>query len=717
MKWGLLTFPLVFSVAFLVLLLAPKSGSVPKYSEVRAGYQASEAVLLDRHGTRLQELRADDNVRSLRWLQLDEISPALAAAVVYAEDRKFYTHHGVDWRGVGGAALRWIGGHGDRGASTITMQLAGLLDSRLHAGARGRHSVTQKLIQFTDAQSLESSWSKQQILEAYFNLVSFRGELRGIGAAAKGLFGAYASGLTDTESAILAAMLRSPNATAARVVLRACAILKGVRPAASCELLEGRVRQLLAGAYSIPREVALAPHVALRLLTNGRREVTSTLDGGLQRFVIESLSQHLAAVSAQNVHDGAVLVVDNETGDVLAYVGNTGAHSSAIHVDGVVARRQAGSTLKPFLYALAFEMRRLTAASLLDDSPLDVTVGHDIYRPQNYDHSFHGPVSARVALASSLNVPAVRTLQLVGVDALVERLGASGFTELRSAEDYGPSLALGSADINHWELVNAYRTFANSGVWSELQLEHGVVSERHQAYRPATAFLISDILSDRESRAVTFGLENQLATRFWSAVKTGTSKDMRDNWCVGYSRRFTVGVWVGNFSGAPMWNVSGITGAAPVWAEVMNYLHADATAQLGAPLAPKGLIHRGNDWFLRGTEPVELAPLAPVLARSSPSNLPSQTSLPRITYPSSEMIVALDPDIAPERQRIALKASGGEHLRWILNGRELGSASGIVLWRPVNGEQSLSLVDAADGVVDSVHFTVRGHDRRELPTR
>jgi penicillin-binding protein 1C len=177
-----------------------------------------------------------------------------------------------------------------------------------------------------------------------------------------------------------------------------------------------------------------------------------TLDQKLQRFSTETLRQHLLSVQGQNVHDGAVVVADNKTGEVLAYVGNVGALASARYVDGVQARRQAGSILKPFLYGLAFDKLLITPASLLDDAPLDVTAANGIYRPENYDQQFHGLVTARTALASSLNIPAVKLLNLTGVESFVQKLGDFGFERLQS-HFYGPSRI---SDVTLWELINTY---------------------------------------------------------------------------------------------------------------------------------------------------------------------------------------------------------------------------------------------------------------------
>jgi len=410
-------------------------------------------------------------------------------------------------------------------------------------------------------------------------------------------------------------------------------------------------------------------------------------------------------VRSARVADGAVLVVDNAAGDVLAYVVSSGDLSAAPLVDGVRARRQAGSALKPFLYGLALDRRLLTPATLLEDSPLEIAVAGGLYRPRNYDESFRGPVSARVALAASLNVPAVRVLTLLGAETFVDELRRLGFGLDQPGDWYGPALALGSADVTLWEMTGAYRALANGGTWTPLRLTPGerdadarfVISED-------AAFLVAHVLADRESRSATFGLENVLATPFWTAVKTGTSKDMRDNWCVGFSRRYTVGVWVGNFSGAPMQNVSGITGAAPVWVDVMHALHRAASSL--APAPPPGVIAarvafagevepERRDWFLRGTEPAAVTTIA--------------TRHSRIVAPVSGTIIAIDPEIPPDRQRVTFEAEGLDAgVRWVLDGVELAPAAGPLLWPPHPGRHVLTLLDADSRLRDTATFEVRG---------
>jgi penicillin-binding protein 1C len=453
--------------------------------------------------------------------------------------------------------------------------------------------------------------------------------------------------------------------------------------------------------------LASAVH-ASRLLADAAQpchDVPSSLDAGIQAVAEESLRRHLVELRDRSVRDGAVLVVDNASGEVLAYVGSSGDLSPASHVDGVRALRQAGSTLKPFLYASAIERDLLTPATLLEDAPLDVSLPGGAYRPANYDDAFRGLVSVRTALASSLNIPAVRTLLLVGDDAFARTLRALGVSSVsRPGDYYGPSLALGSADVSLWELVAAYRALARGGVWSPLRLTAASSEEPRRVFGAATAFLVGDILSDRESRAATFGLENALATPFWSAVKTGTSKDMRDNWCIGYSQRFTVGVWVGNFSGESMRDVSGVTGAAPVWEDVMTALHSHEPGN--APAAPDGVVAAWTSFardaeparrelYRRGREPVAQGGVLETIAR--------------IEAPEDGSILALDPDIAPRRQRVALTVHAPRaDLAWRLDGKALGSAASLLLWEPVQGRHDLELLDGAGRRMDVARFEVKG---------
>lgn len=695
-------------IAILAFFTAP-AYALLTFDEVRTSYKKSDAVLLDRHGNVIHDLRVDSKGRRLDWTGLSHISPALVKAVIWSEDRRFHEHGGVDWTALGTAAVENVFSGSKRGASTITMQLASMLEKKLRP-KKTKRTLSQKWDQISAARELDATWTKDRILEAYLNLVTFRSELQGIDAAARGLFGKEPDGLDEKESLLLAVLIRSPNAAADIVSARACVLADSMKSAANCADIKTLAADTLTGPYRIIFRHSLAPHAALQLLSDGRQKAVSAIDGPLQKFALETLIYQMKTLGDRNVRDGAVLVADNRTGEILAYVANSGASSSARHVDGIIAMRQAGSTLKPFLYGLAIENGLLTAASLLDDSAVNVPTPAGLYIPHNYDNEFKGLVSVRTALSSSLNIPAVRALMLVEPDDFARRLRSLGFRDLKEGEYYGLSMALGSVDVSLYDLVNAYRTIANSGRWSRMTIEAAQKKgASKRVMSRGAAFIISDILSDRAARSLTFGYENPLSTRFWTAVKTGTSKDMRDNWCVGFSDRYTVGVWVGNFSGEPMWNVSGISGAAPVWLEVMNYLHRQRPSR--PQQSPSEVIAKRvsfsnpaeperDEWFIKGTEPAGIMTHVPEPDKSNERLA--------ITYPAIATIIAIDPDIPAENSLIFFEASAKGSFDWVLNSEKIGSGSRFVSWKPQYGRYKLSLVDKQGKVIDSVKFEVRG---------
>lgn len=690
--------------------------AVPSHEAVRARSAPSEARLLDRRGRILHERRVRMDERRLAWTPLAEISPALVEAVIETEDRRFREHGGVDVRALIGALLAELRGD-RRGASTLTMQLAGELEPKLRAQG-GRRTLAQKVRQIRHALALERRWSKDQILEAYLNRVGFRGELVGVAAGARGLFDKAPHALDRSEAWLLAALLQSPNAPAEAVAGRACRLAaRAMRPAPEagaappdCGGFESRAARAFAGAPSPSPPAALAPHLATRLL-GPSGDVRTTLDADLQRIATRALTEQLARLADRRVRDGAVLVVENASGDVLAWVGSSGALSNARHVDFVRARRQAGSTLKPFLYALAFEDRILSPTTLLDDSPLEIPTALGSYRPDNYDHRYHGPVEARIALAASLNIPAVRVLERVGVDRAVVALRAFGLRALERADYYGPSLALGAADVTLEELVGAYRALARGGRPGGLRVradDPPAPDAAEPVVGAGASFLIAEILADRGHRSLTFGLESALATRSFAAVKTGTSKDMRDNWCLGFSDRYTVGVWVGNGSGEPMQDVSGIDGATPVWSALMNALHEGAPSR--TPTPPADVVATARGHALRGTEPALEAAIDVAHAPdpAPPAEVVGLAALARIVSPASGLVIAWDPDIPPDRQRLLVEARPPDpRLALVLDGRRLGSAATPHLWRVERGRHRLVLADEAGVELDRVAFLVR----------
>lgn len=726
---------------FLIAVCAHPAWATATFDEVKRGFKSSDTLILDRSGEVIQRLRTDSTVRRGQWVALPDISPALRTALVLSEDKRFYEHSGVDWRAVSSAAWGNLWNTKTRGASTLSMQLAGLLDEDWRASAGGR-SITQKIGQTVSAQVLETRWRKDQILEAYLNLVPFRGELVGIDALSRTLFGKAAHGLDEREAAIAAALVRAPNAKATQVTQRACGVLKTMQAPAKtdCDGLDLFATAALQ-RKSFDATEGVAPHLARQVL----RQASAPRAGGkpaalapalpsavrapLQRFAVQTLRQHLRELRGRHVEDGAIVVLDNASGEVLAWVGSSGELSDAAEVDGVLALRQPGSTLKPFLYAQAIAERRITAASLLEDSSSQIPTAGGLYIPQNYDRQFKGLISARTALGASLNVPAVRTLVMVSPDAFHKQLRAVGLPLRETGDYYGYSLALGSSEVSLLSLTNAYRTLANGGRYGATSFTRNTKPAFTPAIDPRAAFIVTDILADPLARARTFGTDSILATRFWTAVKTGTSKDMRDNWAIGYSQRYTVGVWVGNASGAPMWDVSGTSGAAPVWAALMNYLHKNEPSR--APAPPAGMVQKQvsladaagrpieaarSEWFIRGTEQALFAidsgassadgERAGGQKRLKDSARGTDSATARITAPANGTIVALDPDIPPNRQRLNFAAEGRQ-LRWRMDGKEFARGA-QAQWLPWPGRHTVQLVSERGEVLDEVRIEVRG---------
>jgi penicillin-binding protein 1C len=528
--------------------------------------------------------------------------------------------------------------------------------------------------------------------------------------------------------------VRAPNAKPAAVAQRACEVMRAMEPGQKidCDALD-MFASAAVQRRAFDANEGIAPHAARRVLRElreaGDKEtaVRTSLRAPLQRFALDALQRHLKELRGRHVEDGALVVLDNASGEVLAWVGSSGTLSQAAEVDAVTALRQPGSTLKPLLYAQAIAERRLTAASLIDDSSAQINTASGLYIPQNYDRQFKGPVSARTALAASLNVPAVRTLVMVSPESFARQLRTAGLPLRESGDYYGYSLALGSAEVSLLSLTNAYRMLANEGRYGPIALTVRVpapppASSAAKAKAadntatapvldPAAAFIVGDILSDANARTRTFGLDSILSTRFWTAVKTGTSKDMRDNWAVGWSQRYTVGVWVGNASGESMWDVSGTSGAAPVWAEVMRFLHAREPSR--APAPPPGLVEArvefgpGADgapleaaraeWFLQGTE-------QPLFALDT--GIAADAGFARITAPSDGTIIAVDPDIPPLRQRVRFE-SEGRGVQWRIDGKFFARGNSAQ-WLPWPGRHVIELVDASGKVADQRRIEVRG---------
>ena len=536
----------------------------------------------DRAGLPLGTVLARDTEHAVH-VPLRAVSPHFLAAIVAVEDARFARHRGVDPAALVRAVMEIARrGRVVSGGSTITMQLA-----RLRYDLP--RTVWGKLREVVLALRIEGGMSKDQILEAYVNRLPMGGNLVGIEAGARTYFGVPAGDLDWAQAAMLAALPNDPvaldpyahRAALARRSAAILAYLRGHGVITADEAREAMAEHVAIGSRH--EGIGDAPQLLFRLAAStpgGTERVRTTIDRDLQRYVENAAQEVVAALGDRSVHDAAAIVIDNAAGNVLAYLGSPEYFDarSLGRNDGVVALRQPGSTLKPFLYELAFERRTIRPATILHDVPTTYAIpGAQIYQPADYSGEFEGPVRPRIALADSLNVPAVRTLSAVGVATFQSRLRALGFVHLdKPADYYGLGLTLGSGEVTLEELGRAYATIARGGRPLSLRYRDSdpatPASSDVRVGDEATWELITDMLSDAHARARAFGVESLLRLPFPSAVKTGTSSDFRDTWTVGFTRDVTVATWVGNFDGAPMQRITGVTGAAPLWNRIMLHL-------------------------------------------------------------------------------------------------------------------------------------------------
>jgi penicillin-binding protein 1C len=587
----------IATMAIPVVALVVTAAFLPLPRELREARAASSLRVTDRDGHLLREVRADDGARA-RWVTADDCGELVIHALVAAEDKRFYEHLGIDPLALARAALSDLSSlRVVSGGSTLTMQLARAV--RPHARTLGG-----KFLEMALALRIEASLSKRAILEQVLNRVSFGPNLRGIAAASRAYFDKPPDKLSAAESALLVGLARGPSyydlsKHADRATKRRNRVLRRMLDAGviareryETALSEPLVLQRTAPAFGAPHFVRGIVTGSLAALQPGLADVLrgpvacieTTLDASLQRAAEAAAARVPADLASKHVTATSILVVDNESGDVLAYVGSPDFFDVADggQNDGVRALRQPGSTLKPFLYGLAMERLDWTGATVLPDIELHVPTATGDYTPRDYDEHDRGPVRLRDALGNSLNIPAVWSTQQVGSAALLERLRALGFASLHHPADYyGPGLALGDGEVTLLELVRSYATLARGGVARALRVVRSVgdggdratelpVSEASPAFPEAVAAQITDILRDHDARRASFGERSVLDFDFDVAAKTGTSKGYRDNWVVGFTRQVTVGVWVGNFDGSPMGGTSGVTGAGPLFHSVMD---------------------------------------------------------------------------------------------------------------------------------------------------
>ena len=564
--------------------------------------RADSQRLRDARGGLLREAVNGQGTRAA-WVALTEMSPLVIDATIAVEDARFFSHDGIDRIGVLRAsfdALRH--GRAVSGASTLTMQLVRLV----HPHAR---SLAGKLGEMVDARRLERAVSKRTILEQYLNRAPYGAGAVGIEAASQRFFGKPSRHLSQAEAALLAGLPKAP--TDLNPLLHPAAARARQRVVLARLVRTGKLtRAARDSALAEPLRYATSPPTAAPHFTDyvlslhpPPGEIATTLDPALQADAERLLAEHVRTLAPSGVTNAAAVILDNASCGILAMVGSADYHEpSSGAVNGAVARRQPGSALKPFTYALAFEAGATPASVVADIETRYGDPEGTLFAPQNYSKDFLGPVLMGDALGMSLNVPALRVANRVGPDALLERLHRLGFASLdQPAAHYGLGLTLGNGEVTLLELAQGYAALARTGVACRATPFAAVAAATAAGARPATtprvlpaeiAYLISDVLSDEGLRSAAFGPANALLLGFPVAVKTGTSSNFRDNWAIGYTQRYTVAIWSGDFGGNSMNHLAGASGAGPLFHRLMTRAVARDPAHLGPrPFdAPPGVV-------------------------------------------------------------------------------------------------------------------------------
>lgn len=668
-------------LAFLFVIGALMAGSllIIQYFRIRAALppvsdllqkasQFETTRIYDRNGNVINEI-IDPNAGLRTYTKLQDMSPNIILATIATEDKNFFSNPGYDLPAILRALWQnYTSNSIVSGASTITQQLARVL--LLGPDERYVQSVQRKAREIILAGEIAKAYSKDQVLELYLNEIYYGNLAYGIEAASETYFHTTAKNLSLAQAAFLAGLPQAPSVydiytnpepTLHRTeqVLsliydniqenKGCAIFLSLRERVCLNAndLSAAAQQLAAANFEKPTFEMKYPHwvTYVRSLLESQYgadtmyragfQVYTTLDPDLQETAQKMVTDQIATLADKHVLDGALVAIRPSTGEILAMVGSADFNNEAIsgQVNMAINPRQPGSSIKPFTYTAAFE-KGWTPGTLIWDIPSEFPPSSDPndtnppYKPVNYDGRFHGPVTVRTALANSYNIPAVKTLQFVGIYddpatpredgflAFARRIGITTLTQ----PFYGLSLTLGGGDVTLLEMTSGYSIFANGGkhapataILKITDYQGNLVyqyqpSQGEQVIRPEHAYLITSILSDNKARTPTFGANSVLNLPFPVAAKTGTTNDFRDNWTLGFTPDLAVGVWVGNADYTPMINTTGVTGAAPIWSEFMQYAENKLTNGNPTPFSqPSGIITK-TICAESGTEPSDWCP-------------------------------------------------------------------------------------------------------------
>ncbi|HSD37121.1 MAG TPA: transglycosylase domain-containing protein [Rhodocyclaceae bacterium] len=662
-------FPAALSAALVCggLLSAPLHAAqvLPSFEQVKAAYIPSDALLLDRHGEPLADLRLNPDVHRLPWTDLHTLSPAMREALLAAEDKRFFEHAGIDWKAFLGAAWQNLWGHTRRGASTITMQLAGLLEPELQLPGKGtsRRNLTQKWDQSLAALELEKRWSKEQILEAYLNLAPFRGDLEGIGAASQILLGVSPQSMTRREAVILAALLRGPNAKPAIVARRACILAELLKERQQC----AQISQLANARLDMPRNLprfGLAPQLARGLLHQPGQRVTTTLDANTQRSVLAVLSRVVSYARPQNA---AVIVMDNASGEVLAWVGALQAREP----DGLLLRQPITRWWLPYAAELGVEQRTHTAASLLIDA-------HNVLDANDARAGHSAAVYSLRAALQARNTGALREqlrelLRDVGSEPFNERLRQLGL-------DAPANFDVPVSDTTLAQLAGAWHGLASGAGYVPVSALPMDGSAARKLLTPAAAFITLDMLTDTTGGG-------------WRSYWTSSSLDGHAQIVVGNTDRFSVLLSLTR----PLEHADDVARLTlQLWKDVSSALQKEPSRSPPVPdgvtnsivvFEPPGEAVR-REWFIRGTELDRV--MTEALPRGGRIRMPGHGQAYVIQLPA---------------QPWTLEAMLAKAAHWQLDDNVIGYGA-QVSWVPTPGRHHIILLGPRDEVMDEVDFEV-----------
>lgn len=682
--------------AVLVLSMATSMALREIPQNLSALTQASvKPQLLDRNGNPLT-ITYQNRWNAHNVLPLHRIPSFLQQAFILAEDKRFYQHSGMDWRARFNALWQNVVAlRGVRGASTISEQVIRMIHLR-------PRSLWARWLEGWEARELERHFDKATILEFYLNQVPYAAQRRGVQQAATYYFDRDLNTLSEKEMLALAVLVRAPSRfdlykSTERIEGRLSVLLKRSEK-------QGLVSDKVAvAAQSLkvnkPKPMLDVSHFAnhiYRQAKPGKHKIHTTLDSGMQHFAQLVLNERLKKLKSKRVSNAGMIVIDHQTDEVLVWAVSSGQDKEAAAYDTLLVKRQPGSTLKPFVYALALE-KGWTAATLIDDSPLKEGVGRGVHAYRNYSNTYYGDISVRKALGNSLNIPAIKAAQYVGVDPLLATLTRLGINDLNlRSVDYGHGIALGNAEISLYSLANAYAAIARGGVYRLLKkTDLAPVARSARVFSPEVSSLIGNILSDADARAQEFGRGSPLHLPIQTAVKTGTSNDYRDAWVMAYNHRYVVGVWMGNLNNEPMDNITGSNGPALAMRAMFSELNRHSETK---PLfisrklvrydicTETGLIDNGQcttakEWFLATNQP-----------SMNPSVVDNVSYA--IAQPVDQMLVARDPRIADGSEALEFKLNHDEGVHkvdWFVNDQLIASTPKTSYYWPLQaGEFSVS---------------------------